>query len=105
MAEKETPAEGQKGEKRRNNNSAPHQSQRFGNVFAKIFANQGPMNQVVFKAEFVRLYSSPSGVGETHTFETADIRDLMAAAHWAKKSIAKLTKSVQRGFIAVSFTK
>lgn len=104
MADNETPAEGQKGVKeRRANNVAPHETERFGNVVAKIFANQGPLNQVVFKLELVRLYSSPNGVGETHTFEFLDIMDAIRAADWARKRIKVIEKRIRRGIVLVSF--
>ncbi|WZO97239.1 hypothetical protein EP7_004263 [Isosphaeraceae bacterium EP7] len=79
---------------RRTNSAA---SERFGMVVVYVYANRGRFDDLVFKVEMVRLYSSPAGIGETHNFETLDLIDAIKSLYWARRWIAKTEKKLKRG--------
>jgi hypothetical protein len=63
--------------------SALADSEQFGNVVARIYANETHAGEVVFKVELVRRYSMSNGSGEAFSFEFRDIQEAIRGLKWA----------------------
>src|SRR5262249_32648494 len=50
---------------------------RFGQVLARVYANINHRAEVIYKAQFVRLFSTLDGSGEQCLFSVRDLADLL----------------------------
>ena len=58
-------------------------SERFGNLAVRIYANETHAGEVIFKVELLRLYSMPNGSGEAFNYEECDLRNGIRGLKWA----------------------
>ena len=56
---------------------------RFGQVLGRVYANINHRGEVTYKAQFVRLFSTPDGSGEQCFFAVRDLTDLLRGLRWS----------------------
>lgn len=77
----------------RENEVTAHQS---GNVIVRVYANRRWDGGVVFKTELVRAYSTPTGEGESFTFEVRDLYDAVRCLKWAQTWLWRAERQAKR---------
>jgi hypothetical protein len=80
-------AEAEAGQKRERfrayKSSSVADTQAFGNVVARVYANETHAGELLYKVEVIRIYTMSNGSGEAFSFEAQDIPDAVRALKWA----------------------
>ena len=58
-------------------------SEQFGSVVGRIYANETHAGEIIFKLEVIRIYCMSSGSGEAFNYEFGEILDGIRCLKWA----------------------